>query len=80
MLTVAALDFFGKWRSGATGNFSTGVVGATVGNRLNFGASRTQFRELAQGEREGARTAEVNLLITTAIAAVSGDDYALVIT
>lgn len=80
MLTVAAFDFFGKWRSGATGNFTTGVLGSVAANRLNFTAGRTQLRELSHGEREGARTAEVNLLVTTAIAAVNGDDYSLVIT
>lgn len=80
MLPVGSHDFFAKWRGGITGGFTTGVIGASAGNRLNFTAARTQYREAGLGEREGARTVPLTLLVTTPMAAVSGDDYSLVIT
>lgn len=80
MMTVASLDFYGKWRSGATGVFTTGVIGGTAGNRFQFVANRTQFKDLASSEREGARVADMGIAITTLGTAVSGDDYSLTIT
>jgi hypothetical protein len=80
MMTVASLDFYGKWRSGANGVFTTGVMGSAAGNRFQFIANRTQFKDLGSGEREGASTADLGLAITTAGTAVSGDDYSLAIT
>jgi hypothetical protein len=80
LVAVATLDILGKWRSGATGAFTTGVIGSTAGNRYQLAAGRTQFREMSLGDREGARITALTLAITTAVNAVDGDDYTLAIT
>lgn len=80
LVAIATLDIPGKWRSGATGAFTTGVIGSVAGNRYQFAAGRTQFREMSIGEREGARVLPLTLAITTAVNAVDGDDYSLTLT
>ena len=80
LVAVATLDILGKWRSGATGAFTTGVIGSTAGNRYQLAAGRTQFREMSLGDREGARITALTLAITTAVNAVDGDDYTLALT
>jgi len=80
MVTVASLDFFGKWRSGAVGVFNTGTIGGTTGNKFALSCPRAQFRDLGLGEREGARIADMGLALTTLGTDAAGTDYTLVIT
>jgi hypothetical protein len=80
MVTVASHDFFGRWRAGTTGVFTTGVIGSGTGNRVQFLANRTQYHDLSTSERDGARTLDLGIAITTAGNAVSGDDYSLTLT
>lgn len=80
MILVASFDFYAKWRAGTAGNFQSAVVGGTAGNRYQFVAGRTQFSDIGHGEREGGRTIEANMNISTVYNAVDGDDYSLAIT
>jgi hypothetical protein len=80
MVSVATLDFYLKWRQGTAGAFTTGTIGTTAGNRFNFTAPRTQFRDLGLADREGARVADLGLACTTLGTDVSGLDYNLLIT
>jgi len=79
---VATLDMLGKWRSGATGVFTTGVIpsGGAAGSKWQLVANRTQFRELSLGVREGARIAPLTLAVTVPGNAADGDDYSLAFT
>lgn len=80
MVLVASFDYYSKWRAGTVGNFQTAVMGGTAGNRFQFVAGRTQIADIGHGEREGARTADLTLNISTAYNAVDGDDYSFTIT
>lgn len=57
---VATHDFFGKLISGVEASTSV-VVGATAGNITTFTAPKTQYMDLALGDREGVRTFEMGL-------------------
>ena len=70
---VAAQDWHGDWKSGATKAISTGVIGATAGNRYQLDLSEAYYRELAPGDRDGLRTYEISY-------GAAGDDNALTLT
>ena len=75
MQTVATFNVFSNWRAGSTGAVNLGPVGSTPGNKVGFSAIRAQIEALTLADREGARVSDVTLSVTTAMAAVSGDDY-----
>jgi hypothetical protein len=80
MVLIGTFDAYTKWRAGTTGNFQTAVLGVTAGNRFQLICGRTQISDIGHGEREGARTYDLSLNVSTAANAVDGDDYSLVIT
>jgi hypothetical protein len=82
LVLTTSIDFYGRWRSGANGNFIASLAGAGVpaGSKTVFTCGRTQFRELTPGDRGGAATVALGLGITTAANAVDGADYTLAFT
>lgn len=53
---VATKDFMGQWKSGAVMALTTGVIGATPGNRYQVTMPAVSYRDIAPGNREGIRT------------------------
>jgi hypothetical protein len=69
MTTVASHDWYGKFRSGATGVLTLNLTGS-AGNRIALSAPVVQYRELSDAEREGISARSVGLLL----AMNAGDD------
>jgi len=82
MLTVATHDFFARWRAGTTGAITFGPIpsGGGAGLKVAFTANRTQYFSVPLAERNGARVLDLEARITTAAAAVDGDDYSIAFT
>lgn len=53
---VATKDFMGQFKSGAVMNLTTGVIGATAGNRYQVTMPAISYRDISPGNREGIRT------------------------
>lgn len=67
---VATKDFMGQFKSGAAMNLTTGVIGATAGNRYQVTMPAISYRDISPGNREGIRTYNNAF----GAAEVSGDD------
>ncbi len=72
-------DFFGKWRSGATGTLGFGPLPAAgAGLRMTFAATLAQYRAPKMGERNGMRALDIEMPIVTTGA--EGTDCSFTIT
>jgi hypothetical protein len=69
MTTVAAHDWYGKFRSGATGALALNLTGS-AGNRVAISAPAVQYRELSDAERNGNSARSLGILF----AMNTGDD------
>jgi len=56
---VAAYDWITKWKSSASYALTTGLIGATAGNRYTISMPAVVYSEVASGDREGILTREV---------------------
>lgn len=56
---LASKDFIGDWESGKEMALSTGVIGATPGNRYQISEPAVSFRDASLGDRDGLRTIEL---------------------
>lgn len=63
-VTVATHDFLGKFKSGASGTLSTGVIGSSAGNRWAMSCGKIYYDAPSPGDQEGIRTLEVPFSIT----------------
>jgi len=72
----AAIPFFTRFAAGTLFGFYA-QIGSTVGKRTIIVASRTQYTELGQGDRDGIATHAANLLCSRG-ATPGGDDDLLV--
>lgn len=77
---VATNDFFNQWRSGTTGAMSMSTTIGSAGNAIQITAGRCQYDTLKPGDRNGFRSLEAPFSIVTAVAAVDGDDFSIVLT
>ena len=76
MATVAAHDFFGRWRSGVTGALST-VIGATAGNIVTISAPAVRYTKVSDSDRNGIAISSID----AALVLSSGDDeYSIALT
>lgn len=61
---VATHDFVGRFKAGTTGTISTGVIGATAGNRWAVTLSESYYLDVKPGDRSGIRTFDVPFACT----------------
>lgn len=79
----SALDFFGKWRSGAIGIVTWGPIGPTAGNKITFtttataSTGTTQIRAPKMADRNGIRTLDLELPVVTTGA--EGTDFSIAV-
>lgn len=70
MVTVAAHDFFGRWKAGTTGALVIGDVGAVQYNKVKITAPKLQYRKVSDADRNAIAIADTAFLL----AASAGDD------
>lgn len=74
---VAAYDWVTKWKSSASYALTTGVIGATSGNRYKLDMPAVVYSEIGAGDRSGILTRSVKF---QAVESVGDDDFALTFT
>ena len=67
---VAAYDWVTKWKSSASYALTSGLIGATAGNRYTLTMPAVVYSEIGTGDREGILTREVGFQATES----AGDD------
>jgi len=67
---LATKDFMADWEAGTEMALTTGVIGATAGNRFQISMPAVSYRDASLGERDGLRTIELPF----GAHEVSGDD------
>lgn len=67
---VAAYDWVSKWKSSAGYALTSGVIGATAGNRYALTMPVVVYTELGNGDREGILTRDLKFMATES----AGDD------
>lgn len=70
-VAVASHDFYGRWRSGATGALSA-VLGSTAGNICTITAPAVQYTKIGESTRNSLRTLGIDCLLCRNTSA--GDD------
>ncbi len=75
MVTVAAYDWYGKWKAGTTGALNVGSVGATQYNKFKITAPKLLPRKVSDSDREGIVVAENAFQL----AMDSGDDEIVIL-
>lgn len=70
MTAVAAYDWFGKWKAGATAAFNLGPVGGTAYNKFAITAPKAVYNKIGEGDRNGIITADAQF----SLAMNTGDD------
>lgn len=70
MTTVAAYDYYGKWKGGITGALSVGAFGPAQYNKAKITAPKLVTTKVAEGEREGHAVVNVDFQL----AMNAGDD------
>jgi hypothetical protein len=68
--TVAAYDWYGKWKGGTSGALSLGAIGTTAFNRYTITAPKCVYTGIAEGDRAGMMVNDT----TFALAMNTGDD------
>lgn len=64
MVTVAAHDFFGKWKSGATAALTFGPIGPVDGyNKFTLSAPKVVYTSVGEGDRAGNLTADLGFML-----------------
>lgn len=59
MELVATEDFYGNFVAGTKMAMTTGVIGATAGNRFQVDMDQVYYRDIAPGDKDGIRTYEI---------------------
>lgn len=77
---IATNDFFNQWRLGTTGAMSMSTTIGSAGNAIQINAPRCQYDTLKLADRNGFRSLEAPFSIVTAVAAVDGDEFSIVLT
>ena len=70
MTTVAAHDWFGRWKAGTSGALNIGDIGATQYNKFKITAPTVVYRKVSDAEREGVAVADTAFQLAMA----TGDD------
>jgi hypothetical protein len=73
----SVINFFGKFAAGTLFDFFA-VIGTTVGKRVIIVASRAQYAELGQGDREGISTHPAQIALTRGLAPGGDDEFLIV--
>jgi len=74
---ATAYNFDSKFKSGATYSLTTGLIGGTAGNRMNFTLGKITYASVGAGERDGITTATVGFSATDV---TTDDDLVLAFT
>lgn len=60
---ASEIDFFGKWKSGATVAFSSGALGSGAGKVCTITSPKLQYQGVSQAESNGLATLAINGLL-----------------
>ncbi len=71
VVTVATEDFFSDFTAGTTKAITTGVIGSTAGNRVQFDIPKAFYSDISLADRDGVASYEVPFGLVDS----SGDDF-----
>lgn len=74
---VAEYDWVAKWKANNAASMTTGVIGATAGNRWQMTFPKTQYREIGRADNNGIRKRDIGFL---AQETAGDDEFSLVFT
>jgi len=57
---TSEIDFFGKWRAGATVAFSSGALGSGAGKTCTITGPKLQYQGVSQADRDSLATLSIN--------------------